>query len=102
MGEFSITKEKILAALSTVEEPDLKKDLVSLNMIRDVEVGLDQVRFTVVLTTPACPLKELIRQRCIEALQRDLGTGFEIHINMTSDVTANARKSIMLPGVKNT
>ena len=101
MGEFSITKEKILAALSTVEEPDLKKDLVSLNMIRDVEVGVDQVRFTVVLTTPACPLKELIKQRCIDALQRDLGTGFEIIINMTSNVTANAQKSIMLPGVKN-
>lgn len=101
MGEFSITKEKILAALSTVEEPDLKKDLVSLNMIRDVEVGVDQVRFTVVLTTPACPLKELIKQRCIDALQRDLGTGFEIIINMTSNVTSNAQKSIMLPGVKN-
>lgn len=101
MGEFTITKEKILAALSTVEEPDLKNDLVSLNMIRDVEVGVDQVRFTVVLTTPACPLKELIRQRCVDALQRDLGTGFEIQINMTSDVTSNAQKSIMLPGVKN-
>lgn len=101
MGEFSITKEKILAALSTVEEPDLKKDLVSLNMIREVEVGINQVRFTVVLTTPACPLKELIKQRCIEAIQRDLGTGFEIIINMTSNVTSNANKSIMLPGVKN-
>lgn len=101
MGEFSITKEKILAALSTVEEPDLKKDLVSLNMIREVEVGVNQVRFTVVLTTPACPLKELIKQRCIEAIQRDLGTGFEIIINMTSNVTSNANKSIMLPGVKN-
>jgi ATP-binding protein involved in chromosome partitioning len=101
MGEFSITKEKILASLSTVEEPDLKKDLVTLNMIRDIEVGINQVRFTVVLTTPACPLKELIRQRCVEALQRDLGTDFEINIQMTSDVTANAQKSIMLPGVKN-
>jgi ATP-binding protein involved in chromosome partitioning len=101
MGEFTITKEKILASLGTVEEPDLKKDLVSLNMIRDVEVGVDQVRFTVVLTTPACPLKEVIKQRCVTALQRDLGDSFEIHINMTSDVTSNAQKSIMLPGVKN-
>ncbi len=101
MGEFSITKEKILAALSTVEEPDLKRDLVSLNMIKEVEVGVNQVRFTVVLTTPACPLKELIKQRCIEAIERDLGTGFEIIIHMTSNVTSNANKSIMLPGVKN-
>lgn len=101
MGEFSITKEKILAALSTVEEPDLKKDLVSLNMIKDVEVGVNQVRFTVILTTPACPLKEVIKQRCVEALRRDLGEGFEIDIHMTSNVTSNANKSIMLPGVKN-
>lgn len=101
MGEFSINKEKILAALSTVEEPDLKRDLVSLNMIKDIEVGVNSVKFTVILTTPACPLKELIKQRCIDALRRDLGDSFEIDIEMTSNVTSNANKSIMLPGVKN-
>ena len=61
MGELTVTKEIILGALSTVQEPDLKKDLVTLNMIKDIELGIGEVRFTVVLTTPACPLKEKIR-----------------------------------------
>ena len=56
MGELSVTKEIILGALSTVQEPDLKKDLVTLGMIKDIELGVGEVRFTVVLTTPACPL----------------------------------------------
>ena len=50
------TKEQILSALSNVEEPDLKKDLVTLNMIEDVEISGNEVRFSVILTTPACPL----------------------------------------------
>ncbi|MFC3810589.1 Mrp/NBP35 family ATP-binding protein [Lacihabitans lacunae] len=101
MGEFNINKEKVLAALSTVEEPDLKKDLVTLNMIKDIEVGVNQITFTVILTTPACPLKELIKQRCLDAIHRDLSPDIEVTINMTSDVTTNLNKSVALPGVKN-
>lgn len=101
MGELSINKEKILEALGTVEEPDLKKDLVSLNMIRDVEVGVNQLSFTVVLTTPACPLKELIKQRCVTALEAAFGKGIQIDINMTADVTSIRNNSPQLPGVKN-
>lgn len=101
MGELSITKEKILAALSTVEEPDLKKDLVTLNMIQNVEVGVNQLSFTVVLTTPACPLKELIKQRCVTALEAAFGKGIKIDINMTADVTSIRNNAPQLPGVKN-
>ncbi|MCU0354994.1 MAG: iron-sulfur cluster assembly protein, partial [Cytophagales bacterium] len=70
---MTITKELILEALGTVQEPDLKRDLVSLGMIRDIELGVSQVRFTVVLTTPACPLKEKIRQDCVAAVHRFVG-----------------------------
>ncbi|MCF8323926.1 MAG: Mrp/NBP35 family ATP-binding protein [Leadbetterella sp.] len=101
MGEFTVTKEKLLQALSTVEEPDLKKDLVTLNMISDIEIGVNQVTFTVILTTPACPLKELIKQRCVDAIHRDLGDDFEININMTSNVTSILNKNLLLPQVKN-
>ncbi|MCA0365118.1 MAG: Mrp/NBP35 family ATP-binding protein [Bacteroidetes bacterium] len=101
MGEFTVTKEKILKALSTVEEPDLKKDLVTLNMISDVEVGVNQISFTVILTTPACPLKELIKQRCVAAIHEHLGDTFEIKINMTSNVTSILSQNVMLPEVKN-
>ena len=54
---MQITKEKVLEALSYVQEPDLKKDLVTLNMIKDIEIEGQHVSFTVILTTPACPLK---------------------------------------------
>ena len=58
---MAITKEDILKALSYVEEPDLGKDLVTLNMVEDVQVDGKNVSFTVILTTPACPLKDMIR-----------------------------------------
>ncbi|WP_299286990.1 iron-sulfur cluster assembly protein, partial [uncultured Mucilaginibacter sp.] len=54
---MSITREEVLKALSYVEDPDLKKDLVTLNMIEDVVIEGNRVSFSVVLTTPACPLK---------------------------------------------
>ena len=51
-----ITKEQVLAALRHVEDPDLKRDIVSLGMVKDIEVNGLKVGFSVVLTTPACPM----------------------------------------------
>lgn len=101
MGEFTVNKEKVLAALSTVQEPDLKKDLVTLDMIKDIEVGVGQVKFTVVLTTPACPLKELIRRSCIEAIHRDISPDLEVIVNLTAQVTTARTGGALIPGVKN-
>jgi len=98
---MTITKEIIIEALGTVQEPDLKRDLVSLGMIRDVELGVNQVRFTVVLTTPACPLKEKIRQDCVTAIHRAVGEGIDVQINMIADVTSTRLNGPVLPGVKN-
>ncbi len=81
-----LSPDAVLEALSTVEEPDLKRDLVSLGMIRDLHVDGLQVAFTVVLTTPACPLKDLIRSRCIEAVRR-LDPAAEVDVNMVANVT---------------
>ncbi|MFN9883000.1 MAG: iron-sulfur cluster assembly protein, partial [Bacteroidota bacterium] len=53
-----ITETQILSTLSRVQDPDLKKDLVTLNMIREILIKDRIVAFTVMLTTPACPLKE--------------------------------------------
>jgi ATP-binding protein involved in chromosome partitioning len=64
-----MTQQDVLNALSTVQEPDLKQDLVTLNMIRDLQVEGAYVSFTVVLTTPACPLKDLIKSDCIKAVK---------------------------------
>lgn len=98
---MSFTQADILKALSTVNDPDLKRDLVSLNMIKDVKAAPDSVSFTVVLTTPACPLKEMIRQDCEQAVRKVVGEKVPVHITMTSSVTTLRDNSPLLPGVKN-
>ena len=99
---MSITKEKVLEALSYVQEPDLKKDLVTLNMIKDVEVEGKQVRFTVVLTTPACPLKAEIERACTNAIIHFVNKDAEVTINMTANVTSRRNdEQEMLRDVKN-
>jgi ATP-binding protein involved in chromosome partitioning len=95
----SMTTQQVLQALSTVQEPDLKKDLVTLNMIRDVRVEGSNVFFTVVLTTPACPLKEKIRKDCEEAIHQ-INPDVVVNINMTAEVTS-ILKSAVMPDVKN-
>jgi len=55
-----LTKEVILAALSKVQEPELHQDLVTLKMIRDIEIKGKKIQFTIMLTTPACPLQTRI------------------------------------------
>ncbi|SHN34917.1 ATP-binding protein involved in chromosome partitioning [Cyclobacterium lianum] len=99
---MDISKEKILKALATVEDPDLKKDLVSLGMVQDLHVLEDDtIKFKVVLTTPACPLKELIRMNCEEALKKAFGPDVQLDIDMTSNVTTIRNDSPVLPEVKN-
>ena len=97
---MAITEASVIKALSTVEDPDLKKDLVTLNMVKDVKVAGNRVSFTVVLTTPACPLKELIRQSCEDAIHQLVGKDLEVAINMTSNVTTTRENTPLLPDVK--
>jgi ATP-binding protein involved in chromosome partitioning len=58
----------MMKALSTVIEPELHRDIVSLNMVRDLTVENGVARFTIVLTTPACPLKDVFIERCNAAV----------------------------------
>jgi ATP-binding protein involved in chromosome partitioning len=101
MGDLKIKKEDIIRALSTVQEPDLKQDLVTLNMIKDIELGVGEVRFTVVLTTPACPLKERIRKECTDAIHTHVDADLSVVVNMTADVTSSRMGGTLLPNVKN-
>ncbi|RAU82434.1 Mrp/NBP35 family ATP-binding protein [Pontibacter arcticus] len=99
---MAITRENILKALSYVEEPDLGKDLVTLNMIEDVQVDGKNVSFTVILTTPACPLKDLIRNACITAIHTMVDKEADVTVNMTSRVTSGrGDNSGVVNGVKN-
>jgi len=94
--------EDILKALSTVQEPDLGKDLVTLNMVKDIEVSGKNVSFTVVLTTPACPLKELLKKSCENAIKSLVDPEAIVTVNFTSNTTSNRTdpKSV-LPHVRN-
>ncbi|MFL5789471.1 MAG: P-loop NTPase, partial [Flavisolibacter sp.] len=97
-----MTKDDVLKALSTVQEPDLRQDLVSLNMIRDIEISGHSVSFTIVLTTPACPLKDLLKNSCIKAIQSSVDEHAEVKVEFTSSTsTIRADKSNVLPGVRN-
>jgi ATP-binding protein involved in chromosome partitioning len=96
---MQITHEQVVYALSQVEEPDLKKDLVTLGMIRDVAIDGLKVSFTVVLTTPACPLKDLIRNACITAIKTLVNKEAQVDVLMTANVTT--RSTSGLQGVKN-
>lgn len=87
---MSITEDKILDALSHVIDPDLGKDLVTLNMIEDISIEGKTVRFTVNLTTPACPMKAEIERACINAVKHMVDTDAEVIPNMSSKVTQSA------------
>src|SRR5687767_5981592 len=96
-----MTKEKVLEALSTVQEPDLGKDIVTLNMVKDIVIEKYYVSFTVVLTTPACPLKDKIKNDCINAIKA-LNKDAVVKVNFTSDTTTKRTDSrAILPKVKN-
>ncbi len=97
---MSVTREEVLEALSDVIDPDLKKDLVTLNMIKDLKIDGSKVNFTVELTTPACPLKEKIRSECEEAVL-NIRDDLKVEINMSSSVTTLKNSVAMLPNVKN-
>jgi len=94
-----ITKEQILHALGHVEEPDLKKDLVTLNMIENIEILPNKIKFDVVLTTPACPLKGHIEHACRNAIALFVSKEVDVDINMTARV--RAVENVQLKNIKN-
>ncbi len=97
-----MTVENVLNALSTVQEPDLGKDLVTLKMVRDIVINGPELSFTVVLTTPACPLKDLIKKSCIEAIHRLAGNEINVKVNFISEINSKRNSpETVLPKVKN-
>ncbi|HSC38380.1 MAG TPA: Mrp/NBP35 family ATP-binding protein [Chitinophagaceae bacterium] len=97
-----MTAEQILKALGNVEEPDLGKDLVTLNMVKDIKIDGNHVSFTVVLTTPACPMKDMIRNACENAVRLLVSKEAVIKVNFTANTSSlrlNGDK--ILPNVKN-
>ena len=97
-----MTQEKVLEALSNVQEPDLGKDLVTLNMVKDIEIEGNYVSFTVVLTTPACPMKDMIKNACINAIKLLVNKEAVVNVKFTANTTSKrADSGAVLPQVKN-
>ncbi|MFN3386915.1 MAG: iron-sulfur cluster carrier protein ApbC [Candidatus Thermochlorobacter sp.] len=85
----TITERQIVDALRNVIEPDLGKDLISLNMVKNIKIDAqNNVSFTVVLTTPACPLKDLIKNACTNAIRHFVKEAQNVEIEMTANVTS--------------
>lgn len=95
------TKDQILKALSNVEDPDLKKDIVSLGMVEKLVVGGNKVAFDLVLTTPACPMKDILHNACKTAIAHLVDASLEVDINVTHRVTKDSISENALPGIKN-
>ncbi|MCE3007424.1 MAG: Mrp/NBP35 family ATP-binding protein [Bacteroidetes bacterium] len=97
-----LSTNDILNALRHVEDPDLKQDLVSLNMIKDLRLEGGRVCFTVELTTPACPMKDAIQHACITAIHTLVDPGLQVEVTMGARVrAAQADPNSLLPQVKN-
>jgi ATP-binding protein involved in chromosome partitioning len=97
-----MTKEQVLDALRNVQEPDLGKDLVTLNMVKDIEIEGNYVSFTVVLTTPACPMKDMIKNACVNAVKLLVNKEAAVNVKFTANTTSKRTDpGTVLPKVKN-
>ena len=90
MATVKIDEAMVWDALRTVQDPELRKDLVSLNMINDLEIDGNKVSFKVILTTPACPLKNKIEKDAREAVLKVPGVE-EVKIDMGAKVRSDGR-----------
>lgn len=85
-----VTPEQVMAALSHVIEPELHKDLVTLNMVKNLNVNQGEVSFTIMLTTPACPLKKQMEAESVEAVMAIPGVE-QVKVGFDANVPADAR-----------
>ena len=94
-----MNEKQIIKALSKVNDPDLKKDLVSLNMIKNISIDNNVISFEIVLTTPACPLKEQIKKDCLNELNK-INNDLKYNITFSSNVVPFDKKT-MIKNIKN-
>src|SRR4030095_5797816 len=95
-------QDQILTALKAVQDPDLHRDIVSLGFVKDVKVCDGLVGFTIELTTPACPVREQMKEQAHRAVMAIPGVK-QVDIKMTSQVRASKseQKDKLVPLVKN-
>ena len=96
-------RDAILNALRVVVDPDIRRDIVTLGFVKDLSISNDRVSFTIELTTPACPVKEQLREQAATAVRAVAGVS-QVDVQMTAKVrSASAPETGRppLPGVKN-
>src|SRR5205814_5820320 len=81
----AVTEEQVLGVLKRVQDPDLHKDIVSLGFIRNLKIETGRVSFDLNLTTPACPVKDQMRDQAV-ALVKGLPGVENVDVKMTSEV----------------
>ena len=97
----TVSEELVWSALSRVIEPDFKKDLVTLKMIENLKIDGGNLSFTIVLTTPACPLKDEMKNACLASLASVPGIT-NTEISFTARTTGGSfTGKTPIPGVKN-
>jgi len=94
-----VREDRVLEALRSVEDPDLHRDIVSLGFVKDVRIDGGRVAFRVELTTPACPVKDLLRDQARAAVAAIPGVD-DVSVEMSAQVRAQARVGPLIPGVK--
>ena len=90
MDKGKVAEAAVMAALSKVQEPELHRDLVTLNMIRDLKIEGDKVSFAIMLTTPACPLRSQIEREARSAVESLPGVG-TVEVVMNASVPSDGR-----------
>lgn len=86
-------QDQVLAALGNVIEPELHRDIITLKMVRDLTIEGDTAKFTIVLTTPACPLKNVFLERCNQAVIGTVPGINRLDIKWDAQVPTDSRMS---------
>ncbi|HLF14526.1 MAG TPA: Mrp/NBP35 family ATP-binding protein, partial [Bacteroidota bacterium] len=100
----SLSEANVLEALKIVKDPDLHRDIVSLNFVKNLRVAGTSVSFDIELTTPSCPVRDELRDQAEQAVRGNIEGVGSVAITMTSNVrtTQGVGRVNLLPGVKNT
>jgi len=101
-GKDGVSESEVLRALASVQDPDLNKDIVSLGFVKNLKCREGAVEFSVELTTPACPVKDQLKQQCEEVVKALPGVK-SVKVEMTANVRSTAPQAnrISLPSVRN-
>jgi len=96
-----MTKEDVIEVLRTVIDPEVGEDIVKMNMVKNVEIRGNEIYCDIVLTTPACPLKDEIKANAEKALYEKFGSDYKVNVSMGSEVRKSKNESIGVQKIVN-